>query len=48
LANRWYGLCWPFYCRWLASSLSSYVSGSTVTVHGGGEKPAFLNAANTD
>jgi NAD(P)-dependent dehydrogenase (short-subunit alcohol dehydrogenase family) len=35
-------------CLFLASSLSSYVSGSTVTVHGGGEKPAFLNAANTD
>lgn len=35
-------------CLFLASSLSSYISGSTVTVHGGGEKPAFLNAANTD
>ncbi len=34
-------------CLFLGSSLSSYVSGSTVTVHGGGEKPAFLDAANT-
>ena len=35
-------------CLFLGSSLSSYVSGSTVTVHGGGEKPAFLDAANAD
>ncbi|WP_101757416.1 SDR family oxidoreductase [Oceanicoccus sp. KOV_DT_Chl] len=35
-------------CLFLSSSLSSYISGSTVTVHGGGEKPAFLDAANTD
>lgn len=35
-------------CLFLASSLSSYVSGATITVHGGGEKPAFLGAANTD
>ncbi len=35
-------------CLFLSSPLSSYISGSTVTVHGGGEKPAFLNAANTD
>ncbi|MFT5605315.1 MAG: NAD(P)-dependent dehydrogenase (short-subunit alcohol dehydrogenase family) [Paracoccaceae bacterium] len=35
-------------CLFLGSSLSSYVSGSTVTVHGGGEKPAFLNAANAE
>ncbi|CRK50316.1 Short chain dehydrogenase [Rhodococcus sp. RD6.2] len=32
----------------LASPLASYVSGSTLTVHGGGERPAFLAAANTD
>lgn len=31
-------------CRWLTSSLSSYVSGSSVWVHGGGERPAFLDA----
>ena len=35
-------------CLYLASSLSSYVTGSTVTVHGGGEKPAFLDASNVD
>ncbi len=35
-------------CLYLASELSSYVSGSTVTVHGGGEKPAFLDAANAE
>lgn len=33
-------------CLFLASPLASYVSGSSVTVHGGGEKPAFLAAAN--
>jgi NAD(P)-dependent dehydrogenase (short-subunit alcohol dehydrogenase family) len=30
----------------LASPLASYVSGSTLTAHGGGEVPAFLSAAN--
>lgn len=35
-------------CLFLGSSLSSYVSGSTITVHGGGEKPAFLDAANAE
>ena len=35
-------------CLYLASPLSSYVSGSTVTVHGGGEAPAFLNASNAE
>ncbi|AUH67140.1 MULTISPECIES: SDR family oxidoreductase [Gordonia] len=30
----------------LLSPLSQYITGSTVTVHGGGEKPAFLSAAN--
>ncbi len=33
-------------CLFLASSMSSYVSGSTLTLHGGGEKPAFLDAGN--
>ncbi|MFC4854515.1 SDR family oxidoreductase [Actinophytocola glycyrrhizae] len=33
-------------CRWLASPAAAYVSGSTVTVHGGGERPAFLAAAD--
>ncbi|WP_336788817.1 SDR family oxidoreductase [Gordonia malaquae] len=32
----------------LLSPLASYISGSTLTVHGGGEKPAFLSAGNTD
>ncbi|RVW06568.1 SDR family oxidoreductase [Rhodococcus spongiicola] len=32
----------------LASPLAAYVSGSTLTVHGGGERPAFLAAANTE
>ncbi|MFI7675070.1 SDR family oxidoreductase [Actinophytocola sp. NPDC049390] len=31
-------------CLWLASPGAAYVSGSTVTVHGGGERPAFLEA----
>jgi NAD(P)-dependent dehydrogenase (short-subunit alcohol dehydrogenase family) len=34
-------------CRWLASPLASYVSGSAVWLHGGGERPAFLDAADT-
>ena len=32
-------------CLYLASSLASYVSGASVLMHGGGEKPAFLAAA---
>ncbi|QFU76532.1 SDR family oxidoreductase [Halioglobus maricola] len=35
-------------CLFLGSPLSSYVSGTSFAVHGGGEKPAFLNAANVD
>ena len=31
-------------CLWLASPGAAYVSGSTITVHGGGERPAFLSA----
>ena len=34
-------------CLFLSSPLSSYVSGTNFAVHGGGEKPAFLDAANT-
>jgi NAD(P)-dependent dehydrogenase (short-subunit alcohol dehydrogenase family) len=30
---------------WLASPLSSYVSGANVVVHGGGDRPPFLDAA---
>jgi len=33
-------------CLFLASPMSSYVSGTNFAVHGGGEKPAFLDAAN--
>jgi NAD(P)-dependent dehydrogenase (short-subunit alcohol dehydrogenase family) len=32
-------------CLFLASALASYVSGANLLVHGGGEKPAFLEAA---
>lgn len=32
----------------LLSPLAAYITGSTLTVHGGGEKPAFLDAGNTD
>ncbi len=34
-------------CLFLASPLASYVSGTSFAVHGGGEKPAFLDAAKT-
>lgn len=33
-------------CLFLASPLASYVSGTNFAVHGGGEKPAFLEASN--
>lgn len=32
-------------CLFLASPLASYVSGADILLHGGGEKPAFLDAA---
>jgi NAD(P)-dependent dehydrogenase (short-subunit alcohol dehydrogenase family) len=32
-------------CLYLASPLARYVSGATLLLHGGGEKPAFLGAA---
>ncbi|MFT4200209.1 SDR family oxidoreductase [Gordonia sp. (in: high G+C Gram-positive bacteria)] len=32
----------------LLSPLAGYITGSTLTVHGGGEKPAFLDAGNAD
>lgn len=34
-------------CLFLASPMAAYVSGAGLLVHGGGEKPAFLDAANT-
>ncbi|MCP4211132.1 MAG: SDR family oxidoreductase [Halieaceae bacterium] len=35
-------------CLFLASPLSSYVSGTSFAVHGGGEKPAFVGASNAE
>jgi NAD(P)-dependent dehydrogenase (short-subunit alcohol dehydrogenase family) len=35
-------------CLFLASPLARYVSGSTLLMHGGGERPAFLGAARGD
>jgi Dehydrogenases with different specificities (related to short-chain alcohol dehydrogenases) len=33
-------------CLYLASPLARYVTGADLAVHGGGERPAFLDAAN--
>jgi NAD(P)-dependent dehydrogenase (short-subunit alcohol dehydrogenase family) len=33
-------------CLYLTSPAASYITGSTLTVHGGGERPAFLAASN--
>ena len=35
-------------CVYLASERAAYVSGTDLLVHGGGERPAFLNAANVN
>jgi NAD(P)-dependent dehydrogenase (short-subunit alcohol dehydrogenase family) len=35
-------------CVMLASPLARYVSGANLVVHGGGERPAFLDAASTE
>jgi NAD(P)-dependent dehydrogenase (short-subunit alcohol dehydrogenase family) len=35
-------------CLFLASPLSSYISGASLAVHGGGELPTFLEAANVE
>ena len=35
-------------CLFLASTMARYISGASLAVHGGGERPAFLGAANAD
>ena len=35
-------------CLYLASTMANYVSGTSITVHGGGEKPAFLAASTAE
>jgi NAD(P)-dependent dehydrogenase (short-subunit alcohol dehydrogenase family) len=35
-------------CVFLASSSAAYITGASLHVHGGGERPAFLDAANAD
>ncbi|MFC4252760.1 SDR family oxidoreductase [Sinimarinibacterium flocculans] len=35
-------------CVWLASDAAAYVSGTNLMLHGGGERPAFLDAANVN
>lgn len=35
-------------CVWLASRAAAYVSGTNLMVHGGGERPAFLDAATAN
>jgi NAD(P)-dependent dehydrogenase (short-subunit alcohol dehydrogenase family) len=34
-------------CLFLASPLAAYVSGASILMHGGGERPAFLSAAKS-
>ena len=35
-------------CVWLASPLASYVTGSSLLIHGGGEKPAYMGAVEDE
>jgi NAD(P)-dependent dehydrogenase (short-subunit alcohol dehydrogenase family) len=35
-------------CVFLASEKAAYITGATVTMHGGGERPAFLDAATVN
>jgi len=32
-------------CLFLASPMASYISGANLLIHGGGERPAFIDAA---
>lgn len=35
-------------CVWLASSAAAYASGTNLVLHGGGERPTFLDAASVN
>jgi NAD(P)-dependent dehydrogenase (short-subunit alcohol dehydrogenase family) len=35
-------------CAWLASPAAAYASGTNLVLHGGGERPAFLNATTAN
>lgn len=35
-------------CVWLSSPAAAYASGTNLVLHGGGERPAFLDAANVN
>ena len=35
-------------CLYVASKRASYMSGTNLLLHGGGERPAFLGASNSD
>ena len=35
-------------CLYLCSGLAAYVSGAALAVHGGGERPSFLDLAQAD
>jgi len=35
-------------CVWLSSASAAYASGSNLVLHGGGERPAFLDAASVN
>lgn len=35
-------------CVWVASEAASYLTGTNLVLHGGGERPAFLDAANAN
>lgn len=35
-------------CVWVASAAAGYLSGSNLVLHGGGERPAFLDAASVN